>query len=257
MGGSSQPTQTSSSTSRSGPWGPQQQYLNQLFRGASDIFSQGPMQYYPGQSFVGPSQYTQQGIQGLANMPNVRNDPLYGMATGYIGNQMNQSPDISGVQGYLGNVMNRPAPMPERYGTQYGYGYQAGGPAYSQGGAGQSFQNAMGQMGGPGPNPMQGNPAALGSLGGMNRGSGKGGAAGALSGPTQGGMARPSYLDMTTQRLQPQRVQTGRIGTNSGPAARWAANNVVMDAGGQPTSGFGRLSPMAQMWEMARHRGGR
>ena len=172
MGGNSQRT-TGSSQSHTAPWSVQAPYLSGLYGHAQNFFNQGAPNFFPGQTYAPMSQYTQQGIQGLANMPNVRQDPLYGQMTqglqGLFGH-MGQA-NINPVQNFLGGMMQgaRNVPMPGSY-QQYGYGdharyadaaqnpgnYYGGGkfanaqkPAY----AGGPMINEMQRMGGIGAGP--------------------------------------------------------------------------------------------------------
>lgn len=134
-----------------GPWGPQQPFIQDMFGEAQRLYNQGPQQYYPGQTYVDPSQYTMQGIYGLANLPGVQQDPLYGLASGFIGNSLNSIPQIGGIQDYLGaqldpNTQMR-APVPG-YAPQPSQGY--GGPVIPGGGGGSmSMPQSSGGFQGP------------------------------------------------------------------------------------------------------------
>lgn len=131
MGGNSQQqTQNSRSNSHTAPWGPQQGHLTGLWGAAQNQFNQGPPGFFPGQTFAGPSQYTNQGINQLANYQGVQSNPLYGLASGYLGNalggqqQGNMQNNLGGIQGFLGSLMGGMPNMPQSY-DQFGYGNQA------------------------------------------------------------------------------------------------------------------------------------
>lgn len=81
LGGGDQKTTSS-------PWGPQQQYLKEGFKGAQDLYRQGPSQYYPGQTFAGPNQQLQDYMGGMGN--------YYQQGLDVGGRQMQQGQQLQG-----------------------------------------------------------------------------------------------------------------------------------------------------------------
>lgn len=166
MGGKKKVTETSRQSQNyqnqeninTGPWGPQQPYIQQMFGEAQRLYNQGPQQYFPGQTYVDPSAYTLQGIQQLANLPGVQSDPLYGLASGFIGNSLNSVPQVGHIQDYLaaqldpntqmrapvpGYAQTKPMPM----GPQNPYDWKTSG-GYAAPPQSAPFNDALAALGG-------------------------------------------------------------------------------------------------------------
>lgn len=84
------------------------------------------------------------GIDRMANLGNIRQDPLYGMASAFMGNSLGSVPQIGGIQDFLGaqldpNTQMR-APVP-------GYAPAPGQqPAIPGGGGGQASPGIINQL---------------------------------------------------------------------------------------------------------------
>lgn len=99
-GGGSQTT-----TQKTEPWGPQQNYLRQGFQQAQQLYNT-PRQYYGGQGYVPFSSQTEQGL-GMMEQRALNGSPAESALSGYVTNTLN-NPGGGQTANYLQGMQLRP-----------------------------------------------------------------------------------------------------------------------------------------------------